>query len=148
MDCWVRSSLAQVMALMAQPLGVGMLGPGQGGCWAPYQWAWAHPPGAPKPCCLKKNWWGWQHMWATLQVGFFIFYFFLLLLNTEPDVIIFSRYSGKPAETAFQNKNFDSHYSSRLHQLRTSSLFNPRCDERTFSKSGCWQPEEVFRNGR
>lgn len=26
MDCWVGSSLAQVMALMAQPLGVGILG--------------------------------------------------------------------------------------------------------------------------
>lgn len=26
MDCWVGSSLAQVMALMAQPLGAGILG--------------------------------------------------------------------------------------------------------------------------
>lgn len=30
----------------------------------PYQWALAHPLGAPKPCRLKKNWWGWQHIWA------------------------------------------------------------------------------------
>lgn len=29
-----------------------------------YQWALAHPMGAPKPCRLKKNWWGWQHIWA------------------------------------------------------------------------------------
>lgn len=28
-----------------------------------YQWALAHPLGAPKPCRLK-NWRGWQHIWA------------------------------------------------------------------------------------
>lgn len=45
------------------------------------------------------------------------FVFFLLLLNAELDVIIFSRYSGKPAETAFWNKNFDSFI---IHPVYTS----------------------------
>lgn len=48
---------------MAQPLGARTLGP----CAAvlgTYQWALAHPLGAPKPCCLKENRWAWQHMWA------------------------------------------------------------------------------------
>lgn len=48
---------------MAQPLGARMLGP-NATVLGTYQWALAHPLGAPKPCCLKENRWAWQHMWA------------------------------------------------------------------------------------
>lgn len=44
---WVRGYLAWTRRLLGS-----------------YQWALAHPRGAPKPCRLKKNWWGWQHIWA------------------------------------------------------------------------------------
>lgn len=48
---------------MAQPLGARMLGP-NAAVLGTYQWALAHPLGAPKPCCLRENRWAWQHMWA------------------------------------------------------------------------------------
>lgn len=44
MDGWVGSSLAPVMALMAQPLGAAALGLDKM-VLGPYQWALAHPPG-------------------------------------------------------------------------------------------------------
>ncbi len=40
MDCWVGSSLAQVMALMAQPPGRRDTWPGQDGCWARISGHW------------------------------------------------------------------------------------------------------------
>lgn len=43
--------------------------PGQDACWAPYQWALAHPRGAPKPCRLK-NPRAWQHIWACHALSF------------------------------------------------------------------------------
>ena len=43
--------------------------PGQDRCWAHISGYWPRPLGAPKPCCLKKNWWAWQHIWA--RYGFY-----------------------------------------------------------------------------
>lgn len=55
MDCWVQSSLAQVMALMAQPLGVGALGLDKMVAGPHISGHWPILRGAPKPCRLKKN---------------------------------------------------------------------------------------------
>lgn len=65
-----------------------------------YQWAPTHPLGAPKPCCLKTDWWSWQH--ARPHYGFDS-------VENSHDAIVFSRQCSRFTEAGrdeFLTTNF------------------------------------------